>query len=466
VEHAANAAAALEPLDECSDARALSAPLPLPKDNAARKKISEVRAALDRVRALAANSSWGAARQAAAALQPDADATGHVPLQAEARMLLGTALDRMGDPAAERLLEEAARLAALAHDDGLAARAMTMLVQVLSNDAARFERAMALVPAAEAFVARAGDPPQLRGRLLAVRAQTLLDSGNAAKAKELLLEGVPLLQRSIGENAAETLAAESVLAGTANAMGDHDTARTTLERLLIIEAQLDGLNSPEYARGLTNLAMVEGDAGHPARARELYQRALGIREQYLGSDNTEVAQLHIGIGNLDFYAEHFDEAAARYQKAIAMMEQVLTPDHAYLAVVYGDLGAARRGQGRLDEALALGKKSVDLSRKAYGSKHPQLAMMESEYAASLRTRGQFLEARHVSEEARAILVAARSAPEQIGSIEFELAQDQWGAGDRKLALATAAAAEATLQRAGDAGKLDNGKLQAWLQERR
>jgi tetratricopeptide (TPR) repeat protein len=462
VERAPTAAASLPPLDECSDARALSTPLPLPEDANRRAAIAAVRGDLDRVRALFAASEWGAAKTAAERAQPGADATAYPPVQAEARMLLGTALDRMGDPAAAATLEQAAHQAALAHDDPLAARSLMLLAQVLSNDAARFERALGLLPAAAAFVARAGDPPELRGRLLVTRGQILLDSGDASAAKTLMIEGAPLLASSLGAAAPETLMAESVLAGAAEAMGDYDTARKTMETLLHKTEQLDGVNSPETARVLTNLGMVESDAGRTEVARGYLLRALAIRERRLGSRNAEVAQLHIGIGNLDFYAAKYDAAAARYQQAIEIFEQLLTPDHAYLALSYGNLGAARRGQGRLTEALSLGKKSVDMARQAFGAKHPQLAMMESEFAATLRRHGDFARARANAEEALAILNGAKSAPGQIGSVEFELAQDYWGAGDEGRALAAAVRASAALAKAGEAGKSDARKLEEWL----
>jgi hypothetical protein len=52
VESAGGAASALESLDECSDARALSEPMPLPAQPEARQRVTALQARLDRLRAL------------------------------------------------------------------------------------------------------------------------------------------------------------------------------------------------------------------------------------------------------------------------------------------------------------------------------------------------------------------------------------------------------------------------------
>ena len=464
IAQASSSALSLDPLDECSDVRALGEPLPMPRDPAARRKIAEVRARVDRLRALIATARWGDAQKAAEALQPDADATAYPPVQGEAKLLLGTALDRMGDPAAVASLEEATRLMALAHDDQGAARSLLLLVRVLSNDAAKFERALGLVPAAAAFVARAGDPPALRARLLATHAQALLDSGKAAAARALLLDEVPRIEKVLGSAAQESRFAASVLAGSADAMGDHDTARTTYQHVLDTESKLNGPASPDVANVLKNLGMVEEHSSRYDRAREDYQRALAIDQRLLGTNNAVVAELMDDLGNIDMYAEKYEAAAARYQQVVDILEHLLSPDHGYLAITYNQLGAARREQGRLDEALALGKRSIEMGRKAYGERHPQLGMLEREYAATLRKHGDFPKARAVAQEALAIFIGASSAPDILGSVRFELARDLWGVGDRSRARSMAEVARGDLQKAGEAGSSDLRDLQQWLKK--
>jgi serine/threonine-protein kinase len=461
VDRAASAASALENVDDCSDIHALGQPLGLPRDERVRQRIAAVRARMDRVRGLLANGNLREARAAAEALQSDADASDYLALQAEAKLLLGEVLDGMDDAAAATPLDEAARLAARAHDDQLAARALIVKVRVLSNYAAQFERALGLVPAASAFVARAGDPPALRGSLSAVQAGALLDAGKAEEAKDLLVPALPLLERTFGRAAPQTLAAATTLAGVANQLGDYETARETCNQLLTAKTQLHGPSSPEVAAVLEDLGMVEEGAGRYDVARDLYQRSLGLYDHRLGRRSTQSASLLNDLGNLDYYGGHFDAAAARYAEALEIFNQLI-PHNAYLAVVHSNLGAARRGQGRLREAVALGKTSLETARKAYWPRHPKLAELELEYAATLRAIHDYAAAREVAEDAVAIGVFAKTAPARLGDYRFELAQNVWLSGEHARARAIAVEARGDLLRAGAAGKDKMKALDLWL----
>ena len=62
-------------------------------------------------------------------------------------------------------MEEAAHLAAGAHDDTLTARTLIDLVWITGNLQSHYDQAMAMIPSVAAAVARAGDPVLLRSRL-------------------------------------------------------------------------------------------------------------------------------------------------------------------------------------------------------------------------------------------------------------------------------------------------------------
>ena len=466
VEAAPQAAASLEPIADCSDIPSLTEPVPLPRDQVARARITAVEVQLDRVRALL---DTGRLKQAQAAIGPlvtEADAVGFARLRGETRFLLGTTLDWLADPAAVQVLEEGAPLSAEGHDDATAARALLQLVQSLSNLAAKPDRALAVVPAAAAMVARANNPPALEAMLWITHGQALLDAGKRPEAHALMTRVLPGVRAKFGPDANETLLIENVLAGSDTAIGDYDGARALFAHAVEAATKMAGPDTAGVAGLIKNLGQAEERAGMRNAARAHYEKALADYQAAVGTDNQYVAELYDCLGNLDRAAGKYDEAAAGYLRSIRILETSLGNEHAYTAMAYGHLGAARRGQGRLDEALELGKKSLAIARKTLGEKHVEVASIEEDYALTLRARGQLDLARRAAEETVEILVAGGAAPDLRGQARFELAEMEWAAAERERARKTAELALADLQLAGASGTEKLQKLKAWQQAHR
>ena len=406
---ATNSVASLPPLDECSDLRALTDPLPLPRDKNARDQIAAVRAQLDRASALEATSKWADAEKAALAAQKEADATGYAPVQAEARLLVSNAMLPDGNPAVVVTASEAARLAALAHDDRKAASALILLVSALSANAAKFDEALATARVATVFVARAGDPADLRGELLYARGRALLDGGKPKEALADLSQALPLLRQSLGESAPSTLAAAFIFAGATDELGDHAAAHAAFERILAVGRARDGADGPRESSWLNGLGMVEEHAGNFKEARAHYEKALAIHLRALGPDNEMSADLYTNLGNALLGLGQLDEAADLYVKARDLLVRLNGADHPYVAVLDSNLGAVRRTQGRLDEAAALGERALASAGKAYGKGHPQYANFEGEYARTLELRGDESGARAHYVHALEVLRASNGA---------------------------------------------------------
>ncbi|HZS37295.1 MAG TPA: serine/threonine-protein kinase, partial [Polyangia bacterium] len=154
--NAIHAASALPPVDECADARALTERVPAPRDAAALAAIDAARAHLDRARALGDARRLREARAQAEQARAEAEATGFLPVRAEAALLLGRLIHEFAEPGAVAPLQDAARLAEQARDDRLAADAMIELTGAMA-DGGLAPAAVLLSPVAEALVVRAGD---------------------------------------------------------------------------------------------------------------------------------------------------------------------------------------------------------------------------------------------------------------------------------------------------------------------
>jgi serine/threonine-protein kinase len=401
VDGAARAAASLPPLDDCSDPSALTSPLPLPRDPDAQKRIKAVRDRLDRLKAELANS-WSDGFKAATDLRRAADATGYVPLQAEAMLQLAMAAYLVSDGAALAHADEAARLGALAHDDRLAAEALILSVKVLSNNGARFDEALERSRAAEAFVARAGDPPRLRGLLLAARGRALVDGGKSKEAREVLDVAVQLLEATLGPNALDTFRARYLAAGTVVTLGDYASAREQHLQLLAL-AHAIGVGGANEAAILTNLGTIEEHTGNRAAARGYHEQALALYRQLAGPQSLEAVIATVNVANVDLLDGRLDDAAKGYLAAKEILVHLGGEGYAYIAVALSDLGGVRRAQGRLDEAEALGAQALALADKTYGKESEKYIDFEDEYARTLAARGDYTAARAHAEHAVAVL---------------------------------------------------------------
>jgi hypothetical protein len=118
----------------------------------------------------------------------------------EALLALGELQLRRPTPAAsEATFREAIGVAARVGDDTRQAQAWNGLVRAVALAPGRLDEAIALIPAAEAGVLRAGDRGSLRVELLATEAELLGRRGDLVGARARAEEALALARRLPGE---------------------------------------------------------------------------------------------------------------------------------------------------------------------------------------------------------------------------------------------------------------------------
>src|SRR5262249_19111162 len=153
--------------EACGDARALLDAVPPPADAAARARVSALRDGLAEAGALRQAGRYHESETLAARLVVEARLGGYSPALGEARLALGLA--QMGlyhDAAARASFEDALPILAEAKDDARVAMVSIRLINSLGVGLSLPAEALALRPAAEAAVARAGGDPRQRALLL------------------------------------------------------------------------------------------------------------------------------------------------------------------------------------------------------------------------------------------------------------------------------------------------------------
>jgi tetratricopeptide (TPR) repeat protein len=385
VQRATQAVAELPPLDACADAAALTAVTPLPRDAATRARIAEVRNTINHARALEAAANLSAARTAAEQASADATRIAWPEVQAEAELELAMVLDRFNDPGTTvPHFKEATRLGTLAHDDELAARAFVALVLNRSatmdkGTSSRMDEVLALADAAEAFIARAGERPTLRGRLQVARGRAYLWLRRYAEAEQALLAAQPLLA-SEGPLHDDTLHLYSMLSYVDLEWGHLDDAEKWGQKGLAAQIAASGPSHPRVSDSMNSLANVYAERGEYRRSRALYQEALPLAEKIYGRDTVHSAVIMNNLCELDgIEGAQLAQGDALCSRAIALGFEV--PASASLSII-------RRLQGHLDSAEKLVRREMEIETKEGSVEGPHWRTLLS-FALVLQARGEF-----------------------------------------------------------------------------
>jgi tetratricopeptide (TPR) repeat protein len=394
--NAIRAVAVLPSLDECADTSALTERMPLPKDAAARARIDAVRAELDRARALGQAKHMQEARNAAVEARGHADATGFVPVQAEAAFVLGGLIHDFGEAGAVAPLGDAVRLAEQARDDRLAAEAAVELTGAQA-DGGLAPSAIQLAPVAEALVLRAGDRPQLRGALLHWRGTALSNLGKYAEALTVLTEARSVLTRAVGANDPLTLDTGYKLMRVLEGQDDKAAALAMAKETLAAMRDALGADHPETGVVLGRLGAYTWSSSDVAAGRQMIERSIAIAEGAFGPSSLRTAVAVNMLANLEADQGHLAEAQRQYERVLAIRRQLLAPDNPLVAHALANLGNITRLQGRLDEAQTQISTALAIMQKNYGPVHPDVAYEQSLLADVLADKGDLDGARKHSQ---------------------------------------------------------------------
>jgi tetratricopeptide (TPR) repeat protein len=358
VDHAVQAVRDLPAMAACADRAALADAVPPPSGKAA--AISSVRARLDQAKARDRAGAYDDELAAMPSIVADARATGYPALLADALATDGGVLVHAGKAAdAVAPLREAARAAALAHDDAQSTRAWRLLVRASALDG-HPDVALAVFPAADAAVARGGDDPIAAARLLVA-----IEPARAA-------------------------------------MGDDAGARAAAEQAV---ALYERAHAPplERADGQVALARTLAHAGDYAGARAAGEQALALYSEELGPEHPDVAGVLMNLGGLDYDIDDYTAAEAHLRRSLAIREKALGPDHPDTGRALDMLAEVLRVQARFDEARPLAERSLAIKIASLGADHPDvanslttvgaLAMEAGDLAAARRDHTRALEVR-------------------------------------------------------------------------
>ena len=459
LDRAVQAVGELSDLEDCSDQALLATDIAPPPPGRA-DAVAALRRRIDHAQVLRATGRYDDALAAINTAVVDARELDYPPVLAEALLVDGMVRDASGDArGAESSLREAATAAATAHDDRREARAWTSLLWNLGYSQRQRDQVPIAQLAAQAALARAGDPPVLQADLDNTIGTVRYVAGDYDTARERF-------ERAL--SARQKLDDDSKIAGVLSNLGlvyyrkgDYQRALELQQRALAMREKALGPDHPEVATALNNLGITAERLGRFDEALAAYRRAIAIREGSLGKGQSSLAGLLNNVGIIYLRTQRPGDAVPYLQRALRIKEATYGPDNPRVGTTLDNLAIALDGLDRYDEALPLLQRSLSITEKALGADH-----LDATY--TLTTLGECylgLGRRHDAVAALQRAIALRKghdiAAADAAETQLALARALWPQ-DRARARALAKAAERAYAAGGEATAHELADTRAWL----
>lgn len=419
---------------DCTDEAALLSRAPPPAPEDLRQAVEEVRLELAKIDGYVASGDYQAGVELARTLDTAAVATGHEPLQAEARLELGKLLDLAGDvEAAATMLEEAELLGTASRFHRITAEALTLAVYVRGVIMQQHDVGRRIARRAAAVAKAAGMDEEFRSALLMNQSSLEYSAGEYATAERFAAQALKLRDRDADTlrwaDAAYNLAtirmrqgrnAEAVdtlrayiaafeaevghlhpdvsvgyhtLAMALFATGKTDEGEEALRTALEIIEKTVGDEHPLYASPLSDLSVFEAEGGKYELAIELARKAVAIRETQ-GSQPLSAAasRLHVAqwLGELHKFEESRVELDRAQEAAIAAVGEEhprLAEFHVVRASLHANAGDRNAAQQAMERARVLIESDPDTlwNHRVIWARHLGILGADEEAMAELRT---------------------------------------------------------------------------------
>jgi eukaryotic-like serine/threonine-protein kinase len=502
VEHAVEAALALETVESCQADDGRPAP---PTDPETRSRLE----ALDALLARAHVALQAGRRDEALALAKDAvglaDALGLRWSQAEAWFAQALAADDDGDGKPALAAFEAAFSAGIAagHDDVVARAAMGMAGLVARTGS--FEDADRWLELAAAAIDRRGDDagslaPQLestRGRIdfhrgdfesaLAHFRRTLeldqaaghgddptqgsthlnvgLALSNLGRYQDALVsleDALAREQHHYGQAHPRVVRVLNSLCNVRGDAGQMDAALQACEQGIALTRQTGVPDDPKLVHLYTNYGTVLFRAGRHAQTERVYLETLALAERIYGKDDPMVGNVLNNLGVLYVDTGELAKAQAQYGRALVLFEAAFGSQHPATGILRTNLAMAYGNDGKLDEAEALLRQSILVLEATLGKDHVDLALSFAELGRLQSRRGKPREAIPLFERALALREAAGGEPLELADTKYGLGLAVWEVGEKQRAHALLGQARALYEQVGGERLVRLAEIDAWL----
>jgi tetratricopeptide (TPR) repeat protein len=231
----------------------------------------------------------------------------------------------------------------------------------------------------------------------------LYEAGHYDQAEPLYQRSLAILEKTLGIDHPDVAASLDNLAGLYQGQAKYQQAEPLYQRSLAIFEKNLGKDHREVAPSLGNLAGLYYAQGKYREAEPLFQRSLAIYEKALGKDHPDVAQILNNLAELYRTQGKYSEAEPLYQRSLAIREKALGKDHPDIAQSLNTLAGLYGNQGKYDQAEPLSKRSLAIREKTLGKDHPDIAQSLNTLAGLYEDQGKYDQAEPLYQRSLAIL---------------------------------------------------------------
>ena len=352
----------LSSIADCADARALAAPLPLPRDARTREQIAATRAKLARADALVHAQRLDKARALVEQVVGEAAGIGWSPLVAEARFKAAQ-LDllqlRFDD--AEKGFDAAVVAAEQAGHDDIRIEAYFGQTGI-AKQRGRPDQALRWAGYARAAIERTGSRPGKLASLATTLGDIYAYQGDGKRAIAEYQRAIELDTRAFGARSSEVATATYRLAAFYHQLREHDRAIAGFEKAFALYTQVEvgGADHPLALFTLKTMSSVRQEQDRGPEALALAERALaGFRRVY-GDDHEATGAAHYALGLAQGAVGRIDDGLASQERAIAIWRRVLGPKSPYLAAFIGGLAITLNQAERYEQSAARVVEAIDI----------------------------------------------------------------------------------------------------------
>jgi tetratricopeptide (TPR) repeat protein len=161
-----------------------------------------------------------------------------------------------------------------------------------------------------------------------------------------------------------------------------------LEEALVISRRTAGTHPIGLHRTLTNLGHLDLANGNAASAETLYREVLALRRAHWGVEHPEVANALINLATAVGRQKRFDEAESLFREGLDMRRRLQGNDHAEVGIDLGGLGEMYHARGDLVRAEATYRDALSLLRRTLGDGHPRSIAAEESLKVVRREAGR------------------------------------------------------------------------------
>lgn len=224
-------------------------------------------------------------------------------------------------------------------------------------------------------------------------------------AEKWYLEAKRIQEKTLGDLHADYAKTLSNLALVYDEMGNYEKAEPLHLEALAIKEKTLGKTNPSFARSLNNLALLYTSLGNHEKAERYCREALEIMEKTLGKTDLTYVKTLSNLATLNEKMGRYEAAEQAYRDVMAIQETTLGRTHRYfawsqlnLAVLHEKSGRNEQAEQGFLDALASMKNAVPVEYGDYASGLNKLANLYSRMSRYDEAEQLFREANRIWEQ--------------------------------------------------------------------